>query len=79
MRTDIAASEVRILCHFMVFQCYTRCKLYVYYCTGIWTGAAMPQLCLSQGDDTQFTSFRVFVADACDICDVVVSGPLGPA
>ena len=37
----------------------------------------MRQLCFSQGADTQFTSFCVFVADACDICDVVVLGPPG--
>ena len=82
----MGASEVCISVAFVVlqcyrfaslgyFQCYISCKLCVCYCTGIWTGAATRQLWCSQGADTRFTICCVSVADACDICDVVVSGP----
>ena len=54
----------------LYFQCYIRCKLHVFYCTWIRTGAATRQLCFSQGVDTRYSIFCVFVADACDISDV---------
>ena len=75
----IFVAFVVLQCYFVAslgyFQCYISCKLCVCYCTGIWTGAATRQFWCSQGADTRFTICCVFVADACDICDVVVSGP----
>ena len=75
----ISVAFVVLQCYFVAslgyFQCYISCKLCVCYCTGLGTGAATRQLWCSQGADTRFTIYCVFVADACDICDVVVSGP----
>ena len=61
----ICGVPVLIFCISRLILVLYLCKLCVCYCTGIWSGAATCQLCFSQGADTRYAIFCVFVADAC--------------